>query len=186
VDPADRPGASGADQRRQACLRSQVTNIIQRAPQKVGHTGRRIPSNDRECDETAIRSQLQLAVATSGSASHRLMKIPGQMVRMTSLAPTAGATTGVRPPLVAPAVPASSGLQSSVAMVRLGFLDQGRSPRVVGWTQNPATPTTPPYPAFRPRRTGHRGRPTPHEVAVQCRQVKRPEFLAPTVVKLSR
>ena len=58
VDPAGRPGAPGADQRRQPCLRSQVTNIIQRAPQKVGTQGGESPSKDLECDETAERASV--------------------------------------------------------------------------------------------------------------------------------
>ncbi len=113
--------------------------------------------------QVTLRSQLQLAVANCQSASHRLMKIPGQMVRMTFLAPTAGATTGVRPPLVAPAVPLHQVCNPQLQWPDSDSLTKAGRPGllVVGWKQNPATPTTPPYPAFRPRRTGHRGRVTP-------------------------
>jgi hypothetical protein len=134
VDPADRPGAPGADQRRQPCLRPQGTNIIVQLGPSEGrvHKGGESPSKDRECDETAepasVRTLFELSsqvnasftVATHSckiqSASHRLMKIPGQMVRTPFLAPTA-----------------SSGLQSSVAMARSESLTKaGRPGLLVG------------------------------------------------------
>lgn len=117
------------------------------------------------------------------------MRIPGQMVRMTFLAPTAGAITGVRPPLVAPAVPAFIRFAILSCNGPFGFFDQGRSPRVVGcWLE---AESGLPYRLLHIQCSG-RGEPAievvllRHEVVVQCRQVKRPEFLAPTVVKLSR
>jgi hypothetical protein len=178
------------DQSRQACLRPQMTNIIQRALRRSGTQGGESFSKDRECDQTSEprhRSELQLTVANCQSASRRLMKIPGQMLRMTFLAPRLEQRWESALPFVALAFPRLSGLQSSVAMALSDYFDQGRSPRVVGGCkQNPAT-----LQLLGIQRSGRCESAIEvvllrHRVVVQRRQVTRPEFLAPTVVKLGR
>ena len=145
-DPADRPGASGADQRRQACFAPSGDEQHPEPSQKGrAHMAATPPPRVASARNTrtllpsvATRATPQMMPRSCNSQSQKAevgQSAPDQDSRSDgadghSRHPTAGATMGVRPPLLAPVLQAPQIAILSCNFSPSGYCDQGRPPRV--------------------------------------------------------